>query len=629
MYMRAFCTVPTEPTSGEYTIFTPPFHSCYHLSPFSSSSSSAVVMDSPNDTTHQHPSGQPHPTVDGCPANTSSLLCSVRSFIYPTFLVGLNYASTFTTASSLQAAKKASKEAGGDSAASGVPNRSTNLSSSEESPYAAMISAEHFSSTWRELWNALDILYDEVPLFPSLPIDIVNACVSICFPISKDTRKDDPPQKDGEPPSSPALGDAMHTASEKFAALQPFLLPTTSTSSGIAGPKKKKIAVCPHYFSVEPQEYSTLCPLLCARGTESRKTLSSTAPRAGDASVQEHHTHHEENVKEVGNPVGDAGGENPSRVVVLDLASHSDVIASMEKLAVEFAWLAAYFSLPLGVEKAISEAEETEEGKKKKQTAGDILLIRLPFAHVPSVDVLMQAVRDGEGVPHGPEEEEKEGTSCRTGTSTASTTVLPNASPKGKEEEGGHDASGSADASSSSFFSSPPPPAMKAGLAQCVLHLMDFMGQHLSILWESGLQCAALPLIGFIGSDEDETLHGVHHSMIAWEEARRKGNPQERSISLSPARTDAWKTTLLWVMSDEAKSEEVQKTRALLQKLVALSATSIGVVEVEHWSVPLKALKEGVEDEWDLYTQREMARLNFCPCCGDCGHDHNSGHQHH
>lgn len=312
----------------------------------------------------------------------------------------------------------------------------------------------------------------------------------------------------------------------------------------------------------------------------------------------------------------------PLRVVVFDLAHHRSEMGSMEKLAVEFAWLAAYVSLPMGVEEAVSEEKEKEE------TTGDILLIRLPFSHVPSVDVLTQAVRDAEGVHTGPPKDDKKDTSSsRAGTCTTGPTAHSHEAPEGKDKrEEKEDAAASASASSFS----PPPPAVKAGLAQCLLHLMDFIGQHLSILWESGLQCSALPVIGFIGCDDDETLHGVHHSMLAWEEARRSGTAPARPAPHSSAQSDAVKAaTLLWVMSDEVNAEELQKSKALLQKLVSLSATSMGHVDVEHWSVPLKALKEGAEDEWDLYTQREMARLNFCPCCGNCGDDHTSGEHHH
>ena len=54
---------------------------------------------------------------------------------------------------------------------------------------------------------------------------------------------------------------------------------------------------------------------------------------------------------------------------------------------------------------------------------------------------------------------------------------------------------------------------------------------------------------------------------------------------------------------------------------------------VETVLVPLKALLDGEEEPWDAYTLRERTRLNFCPCCGDCGHDGESdgadhGHSH-
>ncbi|CAJ1017346.1 hypothetical protein, conserved [Leishmania lindenbergi] len=60
-------------------------------------------------------------------------------------------------------------------------------------------------------------------------------------------------------------------------------------------------------------------------------------------------------------------------------------------------------------------------------------------------------------------------------------------------------------------------------------------------------------------------------------------------------------------------------------------------VDFEMVLVPLKALLDGGEEPWDEYTLRERARLNFCPCCGDCSnnnnnkgcsnkHDHGLGH---
>lgn len=83
--------------------------------------------------------------------------------------------------------------------------------------------------------------------------------------------------------------------------------------------------------------------------------------------------------------------------------------------------------------------------------------------------------------------------------------------------------------------------------------------------------------------------------------------------------------------------ERAERQGAVYQ---AMSEACGAAVAVEAVSVPLRALIDGGEEEWDAYTLRERTRLNFCPCCGDCsndgagggedshGHGHGHGHDH-
>lgn len=347
----------------------------------------------------------------------------------------------------------------------------TNTTSSDNHHHTpqSIVAADALAVSWKEVWNSIDILYDEVPLLPVKSTAAVSRCLRHHFLKEEGSTRDD---------------DASTTSA--------FV---KAVSSGTLAPMRtgnQKVVVCPHYFAPAAEETTAL-----ARGAAE---LGKAAAGKGSSS----------SYREL----------PPALRVVADVSSVTDT----EKLAVELAWLFAFLTLQPGLSHVTAEA---------KKTGPALILVRLPFSHVPSIEVLAAAAAKAKDTPSG---------------------------------------------------------AVAAGM----LSLLDFLGQEVGLVWE-GCGRSTPPRLCFIGADDDA------------------------AAALQCGSSAASTTPVVYVVSDESRSAA---TEGVVKGLG--SAVSGGA---EMWEVPLKALKEGAEEEWDPYTQRERARLNFCPCCGD-GDSHGHGHGH-
>lgn len=453
MYMRAFRTAPCEPTPGAYATLS-------QASPSPPPPSFALAP----------------PAVPGC---------RLRRFVYPTFFIGIH---TTTASNSRQAL---------------APRN--------------MVGPEALQVSWKEIWNTLDILYDEVQLLPVKSTKVVSACLRAAG-------------------LAPGAVDNSLSDAERDAAMAAFV---EAARDGRLAPQltgSKKIAVCPHYFASEARETASLCPILerraaacphshCNNEKPSKDITLSDPPNASSSSSSSPPT---------------VIGTN-TRIIVLDVSP----VTETDKLAVELSWLAAFLLLQPGM-----------SHRAASDGPADILVVHLPFDNVPSIQQL-------------------EETAAQTTDTSA------------------------------------------AAVASAMLALLDFIGQHLSMLWEGGAGSVP-PRLCFTGAGGDVGSSSDWHWV--------RDIPTETAEQQKGSSID-----LLWVSSDHVDSPEVLKEQAAALERVATTLSSSGcattIGSTEHWKVPLKALKEGEEEEWDPYTQRERARLNFCPCCGDCGHGH-SGHGH-
>lgn len=412
--------------------------------------------------------------------------CRLRRFVYPTFFIGIHT----TTASNTNQAVA-------------VHN---------------MVGPEALQVSWKEIWNTLDILYDEVQLLPVKSAKAVSACLS------------DTGLVEG------VGGEAGSVTREEIdVALSAFI---AAAQEGRLAPQlagNKKVAVCPHYFAGEAKETAALCPVLQQRAVSLAKGIATNAATATAASSAAASS-------------GSSGGSSTTttRVMVLDVSS----VMETEKLAVELSWLTAFLLLQPGM-----------SHRTASDGPADVLVVRLPFAEVPPMHVLEDVV--------------------------ATATVH-------QQQDR---------------------PAASTAVASAMLALIDFMGQHLSMLWEGGAGSQP-PRLCFVGSSTSSTDQWVRR-LPEW------------------TRDSQRRIDLMWVSSDHVEAAVLAEQAAVLER-VALTLTSqpnnnnnnspcCQVLSTEHWKVPLQALKEGEEEEWDPYTQREMARLNFCPCCGDCDHGHGGG----
>lgn len=153
--------------------------------------------------------------------------------------------------------------------------------------------------------------------------------------------------------------------------------------------------------------------------------------------------------------------------------------------------------------------------------------------------------------------------------------------------------------------------------AALTLEAYDFIGEHLAFL-HRGFTChvkdAAFqsfprpaPAV-FLGKGEQALSAAVHQ----WKQAR------------------AYDGEVIWMICDHHMGEEAER------RAEAASLASQCGVTVHLAVVPVQALIDGGEEPWDPYTQKERERLNYCPCCGDCGGNgggggdgHGHGHHHH
>eukprot|EP00796_Vickermania_ingenoplastis_P002233 gene2233-1394_t len=393
-------------------------------------------------------------------ASSKAETCAVgaRRFMFPTFCIGIH------------------------TAASGA-----------SLPAHSLVGPDALQVSWKEIWNTLDILYDEVQLLPVKTAAKADACVrkaGFCGAAAADER--------------PLDEDDTAAAAQRFIA--------TASSGGVAYQLQgnNKVAVCPHYFDTTARPVEAFAPL-----------LASKAPCAATTDLH------------------GGGATSPSMRVVLDVST----VAELEKVGVELAWLLAYLTLQPGM----SRHDAADGGPA-------LLVVRLPLAHVPYVVDLEAAAAGG------------------------NTSEL------------------------------------RSAVAIHLLAMLDFLGQHVSMLWEGGARCAP-PVVCFVGREDDmpTTWRALHRGLQV--------QPSSSSHALAP---------LLWAVSDEVSEAQRGERAKVLQATVAATTTSSSSSAAasaaasagELWTVPLKAFKEGGEEPWDPYTQRERARLNFCPCCGDCGHGH-------
>lgn len=396
MYLRAFRHAPTPLSPGSYTTLA---NANSEGKTSGSSSSSAAAA---------------HP----------SLALHCRPFAYPTFFTGIHSTRCDT-------------------------------GSTEH----ILVAEDSLSICWKEIWNILDIIYDEVPM-------------------ARDFK------------SAADLTAAIRAGMGASVPLH-SLYPSMPKLTGA-----KKVLVCPHYFHAEARTLEQLCPL----NLQQQQPLS-------------------------------LSGDSLSSLFVFDVAH----IADLRKIAVEVAWLGAFYTMQPGA--------SHHPGQRA------VALVRLPVDVFPSVSELEYT------------------------DSTAT---------KGDDD---------------SFVS----------LARVLLDMSDFVGQHLSMLWEGGAGSDPL-IVRCVGKEEDLT------DVVA-----AAGVTRVQQV--------------VWLRSDEAvaaASSEAGNDKSAEGQLKRLTA-ALKSSAPESWVVPLKALKEGEEEEWDAYTQRERARLNFCPCCGDGheAHEHGHGHHHH
>lgn len=736
MYIRAFWTVPTVPTPGEYDVISPldlnlstsSVSTCEDFPPHLHHHSENATTSHPNESPMRRGDVPSHTSETGSDGSSDFAMphLTSRPFIFPTFLVGIHRAATTNTRKS---------------------------------------SPAYFSSVWKELWNALDILYDEVSLFPVLPIPLVSRCLCRCFmeEKAKIERGNRGNISSSASPSCISTTAATTTSTSDVAeeelrhALEQFntmpgygwasseeeeelekgtqnndtynhnnilstkVLPTTPASPA-------KIAICPHYFAEKTRTFSELCPILNGKGRRNDFPTALPAAVGGGVSLVHDHpcqkqqekeattiTNHSEtttteviedgNVNTTNNIRDNSSGiPTHTHVIVMDL---SKSVALSNKLVLEFSWLAAFLSLQLEAVYSpplppVKEGETTneqahpsphhtipttrqgkEEERREEHEERTVILIRLPFTHVPPVLELTEAVK----TPWLPP----------SSSPPPTTTTTPSFSHPDSKKDGKKETQAARlcmkDEKNSTLMCPGWKRWTRAKVAHCLLQTMDVMGQHLSILWEGAVRqkntptstsTAVSPLIGFLGEDEEETVNGIYltvRDVVQGKYKRRHEktamNPQhpfspgaarcepKMSIQGCTSSSICGRTTnidapssnlgsplssvsLVWVSSDEQIEKEREKAEGtsaiavLLQRVVercrhhlSHPAMSGALREVQRWTAPIKAFKEGQEEEWDIYTQREMARLNFCPCCGDCGsdggsrEDENEGHHSH
>ncbi|CCW71661.1 unnamed protein product [Phytomonas sp. Hart1] len=157
-------------------------------------------------------------------------------------------------------------------------------------------------------------------------------------------------------------------------------------------------------------------------------------------------------------------------------------------------------------------------------------------------------------------------------------------------------------------------PSAEAGMALAFEEMVDFIGQHLKVVWTAAAR-------GWVGEEAGPPAPGVLFVGNSEEELGRRLRALFAHFG-GPARP---KGKVVILQTDHHPGEGAA-ARALAGKLDGAT--------VEVLLVPVRALIEGGEEPIDAYTQKELTRLNFCPCCGSCGGDegdaqaHSHGHHH-
>lgn len=156
----------------------------------------------------------------------------------------------------------------------------------------------------------------------------------------------------------------------------------------------------------------------------------------------------------------------------------------------------------------------------------------------------------------------------------------------------------------------------------------------------SGGGGGAPALIAFVGRSAADLSAAVAALVRRGNSDREAAAPPVEVLVLRtdehrPAPATATVTTATTATADDGGQSDEQLGMAALATVAA--AASVGLLVA-----PVRALIDGGEEPWDPYSQREMARVNFCPCCG-CGgggeeegegkgksvdHGHGHGHSH-
>lgn len=271
--------------------------------------------------------------------------------------------------------------------------------------------------------------------------------------------------------------------------------------------------------------------------------------------------------------------DNYAPIIVCDL-SLLDRSSCGSKLAVELAWLLAFTTL----------LPDNVLGRS------GMVVIRLPYDMVPSAQALAAAAAgEGGGVAGG-------------------TTVAGES-------------------------------AMRA-CAKMTREAMDFMGEHVALAHRgitAGLpSSSASPAVMCIGAKEDvlytslrQVLQAAPSVAVSGKDGHALDSEKDSGVGKSPSgsvtetRTacgeqsngDAPKLArVIYLIGDHVKYDaqaDVTCRKDAEERFAARCGASVQFLEV-----PLKSLIEGEEEAWDAYTQRENARLNYCPCCSHCSHDH-------
>jgi hypothetical protein len=185
-------------------------------------------------------------------------------------------------------------------------------------------------------------------------------------------------------------------------------------------------------------------------------------------------------------------------------------------------------------------------------------------------------------------------------------------------------------------------------MADAFVEMVDFIGEHITAVRhamvrelasksaELAQKYAAAPPVLVMGSSPSAMSACLQALLVP-------SNSADAAADALPASSSGVVVLYgdhLGLGTDEAVNSAHELGVRKAAEYKAIGGSCACVVSIETMSVPLKALLDGGEEPWDEYTLRERQRLNFCPCCGDCGnegesdgadhgHSHGHGHGHH